>query len=85
MQSCHFCGNKNLKNVETEYIYKHDGKFLFVENVPATQCTFCGEKYFEAKILKQIEKEFFSIYNGEKKVHKEIIVPTETFTEMAYA
>lgn len=85
MKSCNFCGNKNLKNNKTDYTYKHNGKYLLIEQVPCIQCEFCGEQYFEAKVLKQIEKEFINIYNGTKKVNKEIIIPTENFSEMAFS
>ncbi len=79
MNSCSFCGNKTLKNVKTDYTYKLDDKYLFVKNVPSVQCEYCGEKYFEAKVLKKIEKDFFDIYDGKKKAIKEIVVPTEDF------
>ena len=54
---------------------------MIFQNVPALQCEFCGEKYFEAKVLKQIEKEFIAIQNG-KKVSKEISVAVEDFGKL---
>ena len=83
MKSCSFCGNNNFKEVETEYTYKHDGKYLIVEKVPCEQCTFCGEQYFKADVLKRIENEFFSIHKGNKRVKKELIIPVENFKEVA--
>ena len=85
MQTCSFCGNKNLKKTTTDYTYKHNGKYLFIGSVPCKQCEFCGEKYYEAKVLKKIEQEFLDIYSGKKKVEKELIVPVENFSEMVYA
>jgi len=81
MQNCSFCGNKNIKNSLVEYTYKHDGKYMIFHNVPALQCEYCGEKYFEAKVLKQIEKEFVAVQNG-KKVSKEISVAVEDFDKL---
>jgi len=81
IKSCSFCGNKNIKDTFVEYTYKHDGKYMIFQNVPALQCEFCGEKYFEAKVLKQIEKEFIAIQNG-KKVSKEISVAVEDFGKL---
>jgi hypothetical protein len=52
---------------------------MIFHNVPSFQCEYCGEKYFEAKVLKHIEKEFIAIQNG-KKVSKEIRVPVEDFS-----
>lgn len=82
MEKCNFCGNKNLKEIKTEYTYKHKGKYLLIDDVPCIQCEYCGEQYFEAKVLKQIEKEFSNIYSGRKKANKEIIVPMESFQEL---
>ncbi len=85
MEHCHFCGNKNIKATYTQYTYKHNGKFLIIENVPCDQCEYCGEQYFNAKVLKQIENEFIAINSGQKKTAKQIIVPTESFEDLASA
>ena len=77
-------GNKHIKHCFTEYTYKKDGHYLIINNVPCLQCEFCGEKYFEAKVLKQIEKEFFAIQNG-KKTLQEISVPVEEFSKLQFA
>ena len=55
MNVCHFCGNTEFKHRTVQYRYRHDNKLLFVNNVPCVECTFCGEQYFEAKVLKQIQ------------------------------
>ena len=81
MQNCSFCGNENIKKSLVEYTYKHDGKYMIFHNVPALQCEYCGEKYFDAKVLKQIEKEFVAVQNG-KKVSKEISVAVEDFDKL---
>ena len=78
MENCSFCGNRNIKSALTEYTYKHDGNYMIFHNVPSLQCEYCGEKYFEAKILKHIEKEFVAVQNG-KIVRDKIIVPVENF------
>lgn len=63
-------------------MYKRDDRFLLVNNVPCEQCDFCGEQYFAAGVLKQIEGEFESIYESGKKVATEIRVPVEEFAEI---
>jgi YgiT-type zinc finger domain-containing protein len=85
MKSCSFCGNKTLKDVKTEYIYKKDNKYLIIDAVPAKECSYCGEKYFKADVLKSIENEFNKINNGTKKITKELLVPTENFCELESA
>ena len=54
---------------------------MIFHNVPALQCEYCGEKYFDVKVLKQIEKEFISVQKG-KKVSKEISVAVEDFDKL---
>lgn len=82
MKVCHFCGNKNFKSTKVQYTYKHNDKYLMVEDVPCEQCEYCGEQYFEGRVLKQIEKEFNAIHSNNKKVKKELIIPVEQFIEV---
>ncbi|MFQ5753536.1 MAG: YgiT-type zinc finger protein [bacterium] len=81
-QKCNFCGNKKFRKTDVQYLYKHDGKFLFVNNVPCEECEYCGEQYFEAKVLKKIENYFKEIYDLGKKAKMEIQVPVEEFWEI---
>ncbi len=37
MKVCNFCGNKNFREKHVQYIYKHNDRFLVVNNVPLTQ------------------------------------------------
>jgi len=53
---CNFCGNKNFRIKKVQYIYRHDGKFLIVNDVPCEECEYCGEQYFKSDVLKKIEK-----------------------------
>lgn len=78
-KKCNFCGNKNFRQKNVQYIYKHDDKFLMVNNVPCEECEFCGEQYFKAEILKKIEDDFQKLYGSGKKAKKEIKVPVEEF------
>ncbi len=83
MKTCNFCGNKNIKSIETEYTYNRDGKYFIISNVPCFKCEYCGEQYFNASVLKQIENEFLEINSGNKKANKEIVIPTENYHEFA--
>ncbi|MGA2297949.1 MAG: YgiT-type zinc finger protein [FCB group bacterium] len=81
-KSCLFCGNKNLTNKNVQYIYKHDSKFMIVNDVPCLECDFCGEQYFDGKILERIENMFLEVNNNKKKVKSNILVPIENFTNI---
>jgi YgiT-type zinc finger domain-containing protein len=79
---CIFCGNKNSKDVKVQYIYKHDNKFLIVDDVPCEQCEYCGEQYFEGSVLRRIEEEFQRIHIQGKKPINELRVPIEQFSQL---
>jgi YgiT-type zinc finger domain-containing protein len=79
---CNFCGNKNFREKQVQYIYRHNGQFLVVNNVPCEECEFCGEQYFKAIVLKKIEKDFKEIFISGKKTKKEVRVPVEDFSSI---
>ena len=77
-----FCGNKNFREKNVQYIYKHNDQFLVVNNVPCEECEYCGEQYFKAEVLKKIEKSFQDIYLTGKKSKREVKVPVEEYVEI---
>jgi len=79
---CNFCGNKNFKLKKVQYIYRHDGKFLIVNDVPCVECEYCGEQYFKADVLKKIENDFMEIHAIGRKPKQLIQIPIEEFTEL---
>ncbi len=82
MAQCNFCGNQQLVATTTQYTYKRDGQYLIVDDVPCTQCSYCGEAYFEARVLKKIEAEFNAIQSGKKQPKRAVMVPVEGFMEL---
>ena len=82
MEMCHFCGNKNFKNTKTQYTYKRRDKFIIVDDVPCEQCEYCGEQYFEAKVLKSIENEFDAIHSHGKIAKRQVQIPIESYSEI---
>ncbi|MDD2717503.1 MAG: type II toxin-antitoxin system MqsA family antitoxin [Candidatus Wallbacteria bacterium] len=79
IKKCSFCGNKNLRQKDVQYIFRREGKMLLVNDVPCIECEFCGERYFAGEILKKIELDFAEIYHNGKKTTKTIKVPVESF------
>jgi YgiT-type zinc finger domain-containing protein len=79
---CNFCGNKNFRIKKVQYIYRHDGKFLIVNDVPCEECEYCGEQYFKADVLKKIENDFMEIHSIGRKPKQLIQIPIEEFTEL---
>ena len=79
---CAFCGHKEPRPCQTQYIYRHDGKFLIVDDVPCRQCTYCGEQYFEGRVLREIEKRFNDLHVQGQKASREIRIPVEHFIDL---
>ena len=52
---------------------------MLFKNVPADVCDYCGERYYEATVLKTIEKEFFEVLNQKKKPTRKIEMPVEEY------
>ena len=65
--------------MHTQYIYKHDGKMLIMDDVPCEQCAYCGEQYFTAEVLQKIEQNFFEVYVSHRQPQSHIVVPVENF------
>ncbi len=82
LKVCNFCGNKNFRIKSTQYIYRHNNQFLIVNNVPCEECEYCGEQYFRAEVLKEIEKDFIDIYSANKSAKEKIRVPVDEFAEL---
>jgi YgiT-type zinc finger domain-containing protein len=78
-KKCSFCGNTNFKNKSVQYIYKQNERFLLVNNVPCEACEYCGEQYYEAIVLKKIEKDFNEIYFSGRTTERQITVPVEEY------
>ena len=55
-QKCFFCGGKVAEEKIT-VDYRWGEEFLAVfKNVPAGVCQVCGEQYFKAEIVKEMER-----------------------------
>ncbi len=77
---CNFCGGEEYQEKKVEYLYSYKGQYLLVPNTPVEICSNCGMLYYDAKVLKKIEKRFFAIQENTVKPDKYIQMPT-----LAYA
>lgn len=80
MNICSFCGNRTFQEKRIQYVYKHSGRFLIVNETPCVECVFCGEQYFSAEVLKKIELDYQEITAQRKRAEGEILIPVETFS-----
>ncbi len=78
--ACNFCGSERSEERRIEYLYSHEGAYLLVPNTPVQVCAECGMIYYEASVLKEIERRFFAIRSAEEQPDRYIEMP-----EAAYA
>ncbi|MCB1035385.1 MAG: YgiT-type zinc finger protein, partial [Acidobacteria bacterium] len=60
---CTSCGSEDLESRKVEYLYSHQGHYLLVSETPVQVCRSCGTIFYDAKVLKEIERRFFAIQN----------------------
>lgn len=77
---CNFCGSEQYEERRVEYLYSHKGKYLLVPNTPLEVCVNCGMIYYEAAVLKEIERRFFAIQENTEKPDRYIQMPTAAYT-----
>ncbi len=79
IKRCNFCGATEYEERRTEYLYTYKGNYLLVPNTPVEICTKCGMVYFEASVLKEIERRFFAIQKREEMPDTYIELPQVAF------
>lgn len=81
-RKCSFCGNTDFRAAEVQYVYRHNGSMLIVNGVPCEECTYCGERYYEADVLKKIEREFEAIRSGKRRPQRKLTVPIDDYSRL---
>ena len=76
---CNFCGSDHYEERKTEYLYSHDGKYLLVPNTPVEVCGNCGMVYYDAVVLKEIERRFFAIDKKTEEPDRYIEIPEKAY------
>jgi len=76
---CHICGGADFEGRRVEYIYRRRGNYLVMRGVPCEVCLRCGERYYAATILLQIERRFKAIYEEHVTPEAAIQVPIEAY------
>ncbi len=74
---CNFCGSDRYVEKCIEYLYSHRGKYLLVPDTPVEICQECGMVYYDAAVLKEIERHFFAIQNQSEAPDNYIQMPTK--------
>jgi len=70
--TCEFCGGQTeKKKVKRQHWLK--GKLYIVENVEAEVCPECGERYFHARILDEIDRLLEKEHAVKERIDVEVV------------
>lgn len=76
---CIYCGSNKFEERRIEYLYSYKGKYLLVPNTPVDVCLNCGMIYYDAAVLKEIERRFFAIQDDAEQPDDYINIPTTAY------
>lgn len=78
-ETCNYCGGGAFEQRKIEYLYTHGGRRLLVLDTPVEVCLQCGMIYYDAAVLKEIERCFFAIHERGQKPDRYVRLPEMTF------
>lgn len=76
---CNFCGSDRYEERRIEYLYSYEGKYLLVPNTPVEVCLECRMVYYDAAVLKDIERHFFAISQNMEEPDRYVQVPVKAY------
>ena len=76
---CNFCGSERFEERRIEYLYSHEGNYLLVPNTPVEVCLNCSMIYYDAAVLKEIERRFFAIQQKAEEPDRYVEVPEKAY------
>lgn len=69
---CEFCGGETIKKKVKKQHWLHRRLYI-VENVDAEVCSECGERYFHAKILDEIDRLLGTVHDVKDRIEVEVV------------
>ncbi len=76
---CNFCGSEQCEERKIDYLYSYKGEYLLVPDTPVEVCLDCGMVYYDAVVLKEIERRFFAIRQKTERPDRYIQVPAVAY------
>lgn len=70
--TCEFCGGQTAKKKVKKQHWLH-GRLYIVENVEAEVCSECGERYFHAKTLDEIDRLLEASHEVKERIEVEVV------------
>lgn len=69
---CEFCGGQTAKKKVKRHHWLN-GKLYIIENVEAEICSQCGERYFHAKTLDDIDRLLTAEHEVKERIEVEVV------------
>lgn len=69
---CEFCNGETIKKKVRKHHWFRN-KLYIVENVEAEVCSQCGERYFHAKILDEIDRLLETKHAVKERINVEVV------------
>jgi len=69
---CEFCDGQTMPKKVKRQHWLH-GKLYIVENVDAEVCTECGERYFHARTLDEIDRLLVAEHDVKDRIEVEVV------------
>jgi YgiT-type zinc finger domain-containing protein len=76
---CTGCGSSTYEERRIDYLYSRKGNYLLVPNTPVEVCLDCGAVYYDAAVLKEIERHFVAITSKAEEPDAYIEMPTKAY------
>ena len=76
---CNSCGSDRYEQRRIEYLYSRGGKYLLVPNTPIEVCVDCGMIYYDAAVLKEIERRFLAIEENRETPDRYLKIPEKSY------
>ena len=84
-KQCNFCGSQRYEERRIDYLYQYQGRYLLVPHTPVEVCLDCGMIFYDAAVLKEIERHFFAIHAHTEKPDRYLEIPAKDFLEPVMA
>jgi len=72
MQKCDICGQQGARRRRVTRTYGKGRDLVVIEGIPLVSCPHCGERYFTAETLQEIER--LKLHRKSFAVHKPVEV-----------
>ena len=76
---CQICGTTDFEVRHVEYIYRRNGNYLIVRDVPCEVCLHCGEHYYPGDVPLKIEEKFLAIHERHLAPQATVQIPVEVY------